>query len=94
MTEGPPVLDRVSAEIPAGQVTVLIGESGAGKSTLCDLAVGLLAPSSGEVLLDGAPLEGALANCLRASVAYVGQEPFLFVQIALRFDFSKDKDSP
>jgi ATP-binding cassette subfamily C protein len=76
--EGRPVLDGVSAEIPAGQVTALIGESGAGKSTLCDLAVGLLAPSSGEVLLDGAPLEGALASRLRASVAYVGQEPFLF----------------
>jgi ABC-type multidrug transport system fused ATPase/permease subunit len=30
------------------------------------------------VLLDGAPLEGALAGRLRASVAYVGQEPFLF----------------
>ncbi|MHA1528575.1 MAG: ATP-binding cassette domain-containing protein [Alphaproteobacteria bacterium] len=77
-TEGPPILDRVSAEIPAGQVTVLIGESGAGKSTLCDLAVGLLAPDSGEVNLDGATLEGALADCLRASIAYVGQEPFLF----------------
>ncbi len=76
--EGQPVLDRVSAEIPAGRVTVLIGESGAGKSTLCDLAVGLLAPTSGEVSLDGAPLEGALADRLRASVAYVGQEPFLF----------------
>ncbi len=76
--EGQPVLDSVSVEIPAGRVTALIGESGAGKSTLCDLAVGLLAPSSGEVLLDGAPLEDALADRLRASVAYVGQEPFLF----------------
>jgi len=73
-----PILDRVSAEIPAGQVTVLFGESGAGKSTLCDLAVGLLAPVSGEVSLDGAILEGALAGRLRASIAYVGQEPFLF----------------
>ena len=75
---GPAVLDQVSAEIPAGRVTVLVGESGAGKSTLCDLAVGLLAPSSGAVTLDGAALEGALAGRLRASLAYVGQEPFLF----------------
>jgi ATP-binding cassette subfamily C protein len=79
----PPVIDLISARIPAGQVTALIGESGAGKSTLCDLAVGLLAPTSGEVRLDapplkGVPLEGALAGRLRASLAYVGQEPFLF----------------
>ena len=76
--EGQPALDRVTAEIPAGRVTVLVGESGAGKSTLCDLAVGLLAPTSGAVMLDGAPLEGALAGRLRASISYVGQEPFLF----------------
>lgn len=73
-----PVLDGVSAEIPAGRITALIGESGAGKSTLCDLAVGLLTPSSGEVRLDGVSLDAALTRRLRASVAYVGQESFLF----------------
>ena len=46
-----PPLDRISASIPAGGVTALIGESGAGKSTFCDLAVGLLAPTTGEVRL-------------------------------------------
>jgi ATP-binding cassette subfamily C protein len=73
-----PPLDRVTAVIPAGRVTALVGESGAGKSTLCDLAVGLLTPTEGEVRLDGRPLDPALARRLRASVAYVGQEPFLF----------------
>ena len=77
------LLDNVSIEIPAGKVTTLIGVSGAGKSTLCDLVVGLLTPSSGEVRLnvpdlDGVRLDAALADRLRASVAYVGQEPFLF----------------
>jgi ATP-binding cassette subfamily C protein len=76
--EGQPVLNDVSARLPAGEVTALIGESGAGKSTFCDLVVGLLAPTSGAVLLDGAPLDDALTRRLRASVAYVGQEPFLF----------------
>lgn len=71
------ILDAVSALIPAGQVTALIGESGAGKSTLCDLAVGLLMPDSGTVQLDGVPLHDDLARRLRASIAYVGQEPFL-----------------
>lgn len=75
--DGRPVLDRVSAVVPAGGVTALIGRSGAGKTTFCDLAIGLLAPSSGEVQLDGRPLDEALRRRLRASVAYVGQEPFL-----------------
>ena len=73
-----PILGGVSARLPAGRVTALIGESGAGKSTLCDLAVGLIAPDSGTVRIDGAPLDDALTRRLRASIAYVGQEPFLF----------------
>lgn len=73
-----PLLERVTAVLPAGAVTVLIGESGAGKSTFCDLAVGLLAPDAGEVQVDGRPLQGELIGRLRASLAYVGQEPFLF----------------
>jgi ATP-binding cassette subfamily C protein len=72
-----PILDNISARIPAGMVTALVGESGAGKSTFCDMAVGLLAPDSGEVRVDGVPLDPDLARRLRASVAYVGQEPFL-----------------
>jgi ABC-type multidrug transport system fused ATPase/permease subunit len=82
VTGGPsaarPLLERVSAVLPAGAVTALIGESGAGKSTFCDLAVGLLAPDAGEVRLDGRPLRDELVGRLRASLAYVGQEPFLF----------------
>ncbi len=76
--DAPPILDGISARLPAGRITALIGESGAGKSTLCDLAVGLLAPDAGEVLVDGAVLDEAVTRRLRASIAYVGQEPFLF----------------
>jgi ATP-binding cassette subfamily C protein len=63
--------------LPAGQVTALAGPSGAGKSTLCDLAVGLLRPDAGTVLVDGRPLAGEVAATLARSVSYVGQEPFL-----------------
>lgn len=73
-----PILDCVSATVPAGGVTALIGESGAGKSTFCDLVVGLLQPTTGEVRLDGQRLDEALVRRLRASISYVGQEPFLF----------------
>ena len=75
------LLDNVSIEIPAGKVTTLIGVSGVGKSTLCDLVVGLLTPSSGEVRfnasdLDGVPLDAAMAGRLRASVAMSGRSLF------------------
>lgn len=72
-----PVLDAVCARIPAGQVTALAGDSGAGKSTLCDLAIGLIDPDSGDIFIDGTTLDRSHARRLRASVAYVGQEPFL-----------------
>jgi ATP-binding cassette subfamily C protein len=79
------VLDAITARIPSGQVTALIGDSGAGKSTFCDMAVGLLSPDSGDVRIDGAPLDNALAARLRMSVAYVGQEPYM-IEESLRYN--------
>ena len=48
------VLDGIDLEIPAGQVTAIIGRSGTGKSVLLKHIVGLLAPDEGRVLVDGA----------------------------------------
>lgn len=50
-----PVLTDVSLRVHAGEVVLLAGASGAGKSTLASIAVGLVAPCSGEVRLCGAP---------------------------------------
>jgi NitT/TauT family transport system ATP-binding protein len=46
-------LDNVSFEVGCGEFVCLIGPSGCGKSTLLRIAAGLLAPSRGEVLLEG-----------------------------------------
>ncbi len=50
------VLRDVSFEIPDGAFVAIVGPSGSGKTTLLGLLAGLDTPTSGEVLLDGAPL--------------------------------------
>jgi nitrate/nitrite transport system ATP-binding protein len=58
--EGRPtlVLDRVSLAVHSGEVVVVLGPSGCGKSTLLRALVGLLKPTSGQVLAHGKPLTG------------------------------------
>ncbi|WP_336082238.1 ABC transporter ATP-binding protein [Nocardia sp. SSK8] len=51
-------IDDISIEVGAGEFLVLVGPSGSGKSTLLDLLGGLSTPSSGRILLDGAPITG------------------------------------
>ncbi|AGT11171.1 ABC transporter ATP-binding protein [Paracoccus aminophilus] len=50
------VLHDVSLTLERGETLAVVGESGSGKSTLARLIAGLLPPSSGEVLFNGAPL--------------------------------------
>jgi NitT/TauT family transport system ATP-binding protein len=54
-----PVLDDVSFQLRAGEIVALLGKSGSGKSTLLRCIAGLIAPSSGQVLYQGQPLNGA-----------------------------------
>ncbi len=50
---GPPVLEDISLEIPAGCFCTLLGASGSGKSTLLKLIAGFETPDAGRVLVDG-----------------------------------------
>ena len=65
-------LHDVSFHVPAGAFVAIVGPSGCGKSTLLNLAAGLLAPSSGVVRVDGAPLDG-----LNARATYMFQQDAL-----------------
>jgi phospholipid/cholesterol/gamma-HCH transport system ATP-binding protein len=51
------VLDRASVAFAKGASTVIMGPSGCGKSTLLKVAAGICVPDSGEVLVEGRPLE-------------------------------------
>lgn len=53
-----PVVSEIDWQLPAGAFHCLLGRSGCGKSTLLKLAAGLLLPSAGSVLLEGAPVRG------------------------------------
>src|SRR5271156_2263625 len=74
----PLVLDDLSLTIAAGRVTAIVGSSGAGKSTVADLINGLLAPISGQVLVDGVELTPQTARAWRRHVGYVAQDTVLF----------------
>lgn len=67
----------ISFEVPRGQITVLTGHSGSGKSTTADLALGLLRPQSGSLLVDGSTLLDEEVQWWRQHVAYVPQETVL-----------------
>ena len=53
-----PVLGGIDLEIPGGGIVALIGPNGCGKSTLLRVIAGLLSPTGGQALLDGAPITG------------------------------------
>lgn len=69
-----PTLVGIDIEINAGQQVALIGPSGAGKSTLADLILGLLKPTSGDLLIDGQDPDEVIAKS-PGRLGYVPQRP-------------------
>ena len=69
-------LKNLSFEIKDGDFVAIVGSSGAGKSTLADLILGLLTPSSGEVLVSGMTPQEAI-KAWPGSISYVPQDPLV-----------------
>lgn len=76
--EGPRALHDVTVAIAAGSRVAVVGETGSGKTTFARLAVRVLDPAHGAVLVGGMPLQRARFASLRRRVGFVPQEPFLF----------------
>ena len=70
------VLQGASFTIKSGESLGIIGPSGAGKSTLVDVLLGLLTPDSGEVIVDGMPVDLATTSW-QSEAGYVPQDIFL-----------------
>ncbi len=76
--DGPGVLRDVNVVIPAGTSVALVGPTGSGKTTLAYLVPRFYDPDEGAVLLDGVDVRKVDIEELRAAVALVFEEPFLF----------------
>ncbi len=71
-------VEQVSLSLPAGGITAVVGESGSGKSTLARMLARLIAPTSGQVLLDGhvVPASARGRREYARDVQMVLQDPF------------------
>jgi NitT/TauT family transport system ATP-binding protein len=67
------VVDRVSLDVPKQNFVCFVGPSGCGKTTLLNAAAGLLTPSAGKILYNGAPRAG-----FNKKIGYVTQNETLF----------------
>ncbi len=75
---GNAILDHITLTIGKGERVAFLGRSGAGKTTALKVINGLIAPSSGEMLVDGAPIAQDTLPSLRRRIGYVMQQPALF----------------
>lgn len=75
---GDDALRGISATIAAGQRVAIVGRSGSGKTTLVNILSGLLPAPTGQILLDGQPLESLRLSEFRRQVAVVSQHTTLF----------------
>jgi ATP-binding cassette subfamily B protein len=74
----PEVLTDFTLELPAGQVTALVGHTGAGKSTVANLAMRAYDVTSGAIRLNGIDLRELKLDDLHQQIGHVAQDPFLF----------------
>jgi peptide/nickel transport system ATP-binding protein len=83
-------VDGVSFDIRKGETFALVGESGSGKTTVARMVVGLLKPTSGNVVIDGVsmtdPRQAQARRKLRRRIQMVFQDPYASLNPRFRVD--------
>jgi peptide/nickel transport system ATP-binding protein len=83
-------VDDISFDIAKGETFALVGESGSGKTTVARMVVGLLPPTSGEVVIDGVsmtdPRQSQARRLLRRRIQMIFQDPYASLNPRLRVD--------
>ena len=83
-------VDDISFDIAKGETFALVGESGSGKTTVARMVVGLLPPTSGDVVIDGVsmhdPRQAQARRELRRRIQMIFQDPYASLNPRLRVD--------
>ena len=77
-SDRPVVLDGLTLDIPAGSRVAILGPSGSGKSTLAAMALKVVTPQTGSVLLGGVDIARLRASDVRSRIAWLSQDTHLF----------------
>jgi osmoprotectant transport system ATP-binding protein len=80
---GSVALEDVSLEVAPGTTHVLLGSSGSGKSTLLRVILGLVAPDTGEAIVDGVTVSPVTRRQLVGRIGYVVQEGGLYPHLTV-----------
>ena len=73
--DGPEVLHGINLDIRSGEVIAILGHNGSGKTTTVKQALGLLKPTSGQVLLEGVETRKTTVANVAKTIGYVFQSP-------------------
>ena len=82
-SDHPAAVDRLTLDVPAGEVCVLVGPSGCCKSTALKMINRLIEPSSGEITIDGRNARSLAPAALRRRIGYVIQQVGLLPHLSV-----------
>lgn len=82
------LVDDVDLLVPSGSLAVVVGPSGCGKTSLLRLVAGLTVPTSGEVLIDGRPVDHKTLSANRVSMAFQDDPLYEHLDVSANLGFA------